>query len=391
MKIAGIVSEYNPFHNGHKLHIAQTRAAGYDKIVCVMNGHLSQRGELTPASKWTRARAALLCGADAVIELPALFGCRTADRFADAGVRLIAALGADAISFGSESGDLSALNRLADAREQEPDALRAYIADSLARGETLARARGSAEAALGLGGAEARPNDILAVEYLRALRRCAGATPEPFTIMRTNDYHSTKTGEIASATAIRAAVCRGDFDAAARGIPQSAQFQIPEMAARHGADDLILNALRQLGAAGIAGLPDMTEGLENRAARAANAAFDAADFIVRVKCKRYTYARITRLAAHALAGLTAELAQLYPHPTYLRLIGARADADALLSEIARRASLPIVRAPELIGDRCFALECRVTDLWALTREEAAERRAGQEFTRKFIRIEEVST
>lgn len=385
MKIAGIVSEYNPFHNGHKLHIEKTRAAGYDKIVCVMNGHLSQRGELTPLSKWTRARAALLNGADAVVELPALFGCRTADRFADAGVRLSAAVGADAISFGSESGDLDALNRLADARENEPEEMRALIADSLARGETLARARGRAEAALGLGGAEARPNDILAVEYLRALRRLGNA-PAAFTIPRTNGYHSVETGEVASATAIRAAGQRGDFEDAARGIPEIARFQLAEMAAHRGADELILNALRTLGTAGIARLPDVVEGLENRAARAAREASSVADFIARVKCKRYTYARISRLAAHALISLPAELAAAYPAPRYVRLIGARADAGALLSEIARRATLPIARATELAGDACFSLECRVTDLWALARIEPVERRADQEFTRKFVRV-----
>jgi predicted nucleotidyltransferase len=386
MKIAGIVSEYNPFHNGHKLHIQKTRAAGFDKIVCVMNGHLSQRGDLTPASKWTRARAALLNGADAVAELPALFGCRTADKFADAGIRLIAALGADAVSFGSESGALSALNRLADAREDEPPELRAHISDALARGETLARARGRAEAALGLGGAEARPNDILAVEYLRALRRLGECAPQAFTIPRTNDYHSTETGDIASATAVRGAVSRGDLEAAARGLPESARFQAREMAARHGADDLFLHALRSLGAAGIARLPDVAEGLENRAARAAAEASDLADFIARVKCKRYTYARIARLAAHALVGLTAALAESYAHPRYVRLIGARADAGDLLSEIARRSTLPILQATALSGDPCFALECRVTDIWALTRDHPAERRADREFTEKFVKM-----
>lgn len=385
MKIAGIVSEYNPFHNGHRLHIAKTRAAGYDKIVCVMNGHLSQRGELTPLSKWTRVRAALLNGADAVVELPALFGCRTADAFAQAGVRLVAALGADAISFGSESGDLSDLNLLADARENESEEARALIANSLARGETLARARGRAEAALGLGAAHARPNDILAVEYLRALRRLGGDAPDAFTISRANDYHSIETGDIASATAIRAAVLGGDFDGAARGVPENARFQISEMSERHAADDLMLNALRARGAIGIAELPDIGEGLENRAARAAREAAHIAEFIARVKCKRYTYARISRLAAHALVGLTAALTVEYPFPRYIRLIGARTDADTLLSEIARRATLPMMCATELENDRCFQLECRVTDIWALTRETPAERRAGQEYTRKYVK------
>ncbi|MGI6238577.1 MAG: nucleotidyltransferase family protein [Christensenellales bacterium] len=385
MRIAGIISEYNPFHNGHARHIALTRAAGYTHIVCAMNGHISQRGELTPASKWTRARAALLCGADVVIELPALFGCRTADRFADAGVRLLHALGVDAISFGSESGDLRALTEIAKARAGESAALKEQIAAGLSRGETLARARGAAEAALGIADADARPNDILAAEYIRALMRIDGA-PEAFTVRRSSDYHGAEVGEVCSASAIRAAVARGDAAGARIGVPVIAAFQIGEMGGFCEPDALFLHALRVRGAAGIALLPDISEGIENRAARAAREAGGRADFIARVKCKRYTHARISRIAAHALIDLSRELAQAYPEPRYIRVIGMRADAAALMRALASRARLPILRAGALTDDPCFALECRATDAWALSRLPPTERRAGQEFTRGFVRV-----
>ena len=92
MKTAAIIAEYNPFHNGHMHHIARTRAAGYDRVVCIMDGHLTQRGQFSQLSKWSRARAALLCGADMVIELPALLACRSADVFARSGVALAHAI-----------------------------------------------------------------------------------------------------------------------------------------------------------------------------------------------------------------------------------------------------------------------------------------------------------
>ena len=93
MRIAGIIAEYNPFHNGHAWHIARTRAAGYDCVIVCMGGHFTQRGEAAILSKWDRACMALACGADAVFELPALFTVRTADAFARGGVGVLDGLG----------------------------------------------------------------------------------------------------------------------------------------------------------------------------------------------------------------------------------------------------------------------------------------------------------
>ena len=119
MRIAGIIAEYNPFHNGHAWHIARTREAGYDGVIVCMGGHFTQRGEPAMLSKWDRARMALACGADAVFELPALFAVRTADAFARGGVAILGGLGADALSFGSEIDDMALLQkRLAALRER---------------------------------------------------------------------------------------------------------------------------------------------------------------------------------------------------------------------------------------------------------------------------------
>ena len=385
LRIAAIIAEYNPFHNGHMHHIARTREAGYDRVVCIMDGHLTQRGNFAALSKWSRARAALVCGADAVIELPALLACRSADVFARAGVEIAAAIGADALSFGSETGDISLLRAMADA--EEDDAFRETLNASLSRGESLPRARAAAMArTLGYDQVPTGPNDILAAEYLRALQALGENAPQPLVIRRRESYHSLETGPMASASAIRAAVSGGALAAAAEGLPAQARFQLNEMAARHGADDMYLYAVRRLGPEGLLGLPDVTEGLENRMYAAAGDSATLEDMLAAAKCKRYTYARLMRLAAHALTGLEAELAARHPGPEYIRLLGMRAEAGDAVSEIARRARLPMFSLPQMRENEMFAFEERVTELWALTRDLPEERRSGQEYTRKFVRI-----
>lgn len=382
MKLAAIICEYNPFHRGHALQLAETRKSGYDGIVCIMDGHLTQRGRFAALSKWDRAKAALLCGADAVVELPALLACRSADAFARAGVAIARALGAEALSFGCETDDLSLLRRAA--AFQEDAVFRAHLEAQLARGVSFPRARGAALAAclkLSPEQAEAlsRPNAILAMEYLRAL--AAPGSPAPLAILRQGEYHSPELGPYASASALRAAALRGD-QAGESALPDKARFQWPLLSARREIDDLFLWALRS-GPDFLATLPEISEGLENRVSAAARAAASAEEALEQAKCRRYTRARLDRLAAHALTGLTAELTRAHPAPEYLRLLGA--GNSQVLREIARRATLPMLDAARLRENAIFRFECHVTDLWALTRTLPRERQAGQEFTRPFVR------
>lgn len=382
MKLAAIICEYNPFHRGHALQLAETRKSGYDGIVCIMDGHLTQRGQFAALSKWDRAKAALLCGADAVVELPALLACRSADAFARAGVAIARALGAEALSFGCETDDLSLLRRAA--AFQEDAVFRAHLEAQLARGVSFPRARGAALAAclkLSPEQAEAlsRPNAILAMEYLRAL--AAPGSPAPLVVLRRGEYHSPELWPYASASALRAAALRGD-QAGESALPDKARFQWPLLSARREIDDLFLWALRS-GPDFLATLPEISEGLENRVSAAARTAASAEEALEQAKCRRYTRARLDRLAAHALTGLTAELTRAHPAPEYLRLLGA--GNSQVLREIARRATLPMLDAARLRENAVFRFECHVTDLWALTRTLPRERQAGQEFTRPFVR------
>ena len=385
MKIAGIIAEYNPFHNGHAHHILSTREkTGCDYVVVCMSGSFTQRGEAACMDKWTRAHIALECGADAVFDLPALFAVRTADAFARGGVEILGGLGCDFLSFGSELADPELLQKLASLRENEPPELSAAIRRKLDAGMAHARARGEALAELlGLEPAVLNsPNMILAAEYIRAIH-----TPmQPVAVPRIGGYHDPALGQFASASAIREAVQRGETESAAACVPPACREALTCIS-MHPMDDLLLHRLRSMPESAIAALPDVNEGLEKRVLRCAREASSREELLSMLKCKRYTHARLSRLCAHALLDMTQDLLDRHPLPDYARLLGMRADAQPLLAELKKRSGLPIISdGSKLAGNEIFDLECRATDLRALLCNRPEERRAGQEFTRKFVRV-----
>ena len=387
MKIAGIIAEYNPFHNGHAHHIAETRKkTGCDYVVVCMDGSYTQRGEVACLDKWTRTRAALACGADAVFELPALWAVNTADNFARGGVTVLGGLGCDFLSFGSEDADLDLLQKLADLRKNEPEGVSLSIQKKLSEGKSHARARGEALAEYLNMDAESlnAPNLTLGVEYICAIRELK-VNMQPVAIPRIGGYHDSTLGAFASASAIREAARRGELSV--ESVPEVMREHLSRIADMHAPDDLLLHILRSMTEAEIANLPGVAEGLEKRVARCAKEAANQDELIDMLKCKRYTRARIARLCAHALLGITHELQEKHPLPEYARIIGMRESARPLLAELKARTTLPIVSdAAKLTDNEIFRLECRATDLRTLQCNEPSERKAGQEFTQKFIRI-----
>jgi len=390
MKIAGIIAEYNPFHSGHAYHIQKTREiTGCDYVVVCMSGNFVQRGEAACMDKWKRAEMALKCGADAVFELPALFALRTADAFARGGAAVLDGVGCDYLCFGSETADIEYLKRAAEIRENEPEALSERVKAALSEGKSHARALGEATAEyLGMpADALNAPNATLGVEYIRAIR-LLDSKMQPVAVERRGGYHDEdmKNGGFASASAIRKALQAGDTEAAKAGVPENVREYISGMD-MHAPDDILLHTLRGMTPEAIAALPDVNEGLENRVFKCAQTAASVEELVSGIKCKRYTQLRLMRLCAHAMLGLTRDLAERHPLPEYARLIGMRSDAAPLLKEIGRRAKMEVVSdAAKLRENEIFRLECRATDLRALMCGGAEERKAGQEFTRKFVKV-----
>lgn len=383
MRIAAVIAEYNPFHTGHQYHIRRTRElSGADFVVAVMGGNFTQRGEAAILEKRHRAAAALRSGADAVIELPALFTVRAADVFASAGVAIADGIGADVLSFGCEDADLGYLERILDAEEACGERIR----QELSAGKSFARARGEAVAEkMGIS-AEAlnRPNLTLGLEYLRAIRRDERAI-RPLAVQRVGEYHS---GDMAaafpSASAIRAAArSGGDVAEYLPGLSQDAQFMLPMEAL----DAVFLYGLRNMRLQDMADVCDAAEGIENRVCKMSTQCTSRMQLLNELKCKRYTMAYLSRLLTQAVTGMTKPLAQAHPVPEYARIIGLRRDARALMKELSARSRLPLVSdAAQLRGNAVFEYECRATDLFMLLSPEAEKRVGGVECTARFVSV-----
>ena len=377
MMICGVAAEYNPFHNGHALHLARARAeTGAEAVICVMSGNFVQRGEPAVVGKRTRTRMALAHGADMVLELPVPYATAAAERFAYGAVAVLSACGiVNAISFGSESGDLPALSAMAAA--DEDDAFRARLHAGLREGRSFPIARDMASA----DGVASAPNDILAVEYLRAVRR-QNAPLMPHTLRREGaGYHDAEVcGALASATAVRAALLRGDADAVRAAMPAStAEWLLTETPVT--ANDLsqaFHYALRTIPREKLMQIADISEGLENRILAFAEAHYALSDLAMAVKTKRYTLARVRRALLHILLQTDAS-AQCQP-PPYIRVLGFRRDRERLLGRLCAEAALPVVtnlkNARTLLNDRAYALladELRAGDIYRLAAQSLGHR------------------
>lgn len=390
MHVVGVIAEYNPFHNGHKHHLDETRRlTGCDFLVVAMSGAFTQRGEPALLDKWVRARMALQSGADLVVELPAVFALRTADHFARGGVELLSAMGVDGLSFGCETGSLRALNEMSRVLAEEPPELSNGIRERLREGKSHARARGEALAEyLKLPPDVVNaPNTVLALEYLKANR----ALEKPMKVLvvkRTNDYHSKEIAPVASASAIRQALYDGRDQEALAAMPESAALLVREggwarLSNLSALDNLLLYRLRALEPAQIAALPDVSEGLEMRVKKLCQLADGREALLSALKCKRYTMARLSRLCVHALLGMDRSLTDSVVRPPYARVLGFRDRARPLLREIATHGQVPLISQATLLSqDPCFRMECRATDVWGLTTSDPLYRRAGRDFTEK---------
>ncbi len=382
MLVAGIVSEYNPFHLGHAAHISQTRLAGATHVVAVMSGNFVQRGEPAVLSKWARARQALENGADLVIELPLPWALSGAERFAYGSVALLDALGADLLSFGSECGNAAELERAA--RALGSPALREALRSGLKDGSTFAKARQSAihslcdeKTALLL----REPNNILGIEYIKALHKL-GSKMTPFTIQRIGAAHDAPQAEsgIASASMIRSLIQSGG-DFAAHMPKAAADILKAEISSGRAPADIlrieraILAKLRTMSREEFGSLPDVSEGLENRIYAAVRKASTLEELYDSVKTKRYTHARIRRIILSAFLGLNSSLSDGVP--PYLRVIGFNSRGLEILHSAKMTTKLPIITNSSDIlsldskARNMIELEGRSADLFALCMPHAA--------------------
>ena len=381
MKLAGIIAEYDPFHNGHAWQLAQARALGAERVAVAMSCGLTQRGALPLLPEAVRVRAALTCGADFVFALPAPCAGTGAEAFARAGVRLLSAAGCDALVFGAETPDAALLMQAArvllcaDYRA----ALKAQLADGA---RNFAAARQAAVEALCPGTPLAalldKPNNNLAVEYCKAILELAPAmTPVP--LPRQGADHGQELApdavRFASASALRKLWQTGGADAVAPYVPEAVlPFYREACAAGQYTDfdaagrcELALLRSRCVGQTPFAAVRGVSEGLEHRLERAVRASTTHEELLDALTTVRYPRARMRRLAMDAALGYDDALPVL---PPYLHLLGARREALSFLKE----AHLPVSHALMRLKDendacaRMVSAQLTASDFSALCRK-----------------------
>ena len=413
--VIGVVVEYNPFHNGHFHHLDKAREkvpGAY--ILCVMSGNWTQRGEPALINKWARAEAALKAGADIILELPAVYAVQSAEGFARGAVQTLDATGiVNYICFGSEAGELEPLQKIAKYLETEPPQFKKELQAALKRGLSYPAALQyslhsltlSEKTSPLLSGIIASPNNILAIEYLKALQKTTSDIT-PFTIKRrgVGFYDLKAAGEIASATGIRAAISKKDFEMVRETVPKpSYEIILNEIAAGRGPvfqdnyDEIVLSLLRRSSAENIARLPDVSEGMESRFKKAADTT-SIAGLLKKLKTRRYTRTRLQRVLVYLLLSIQKEWVSRFntEGPNYLRVLGFSSRGKEILPLMKAKGHLPIVTRPATFlksslvpyhAKKMMLYDILATDMFVMGYPLSSQRIGGEDFRKSVVKYE----
>lgn len=342
MKICAIICEYNPFHNGHLYQLREAKSlSGADALLCIMSGNFVQRGEAAIMDKFTRAKHAILAGADVVIELPTIFATSNAELFAKGAVKILSAIPSiTTLCFGAETANKAAFYETAKLLNNEPQEISSKIKTLTATGMSYAKARTEAwkdalpEALL------SSPNNILGGEYTRAILSF-NSNIDILPIPRVGGGYNEEAlyENYSSASAIRLAIAK----------KENVRNNIPDFVAKDLPDTLENNlealekyALLSATTKKIASVCDCTEGLENALKKAAE---NAEPLVECLTSARYTSSRIRRIALQNLLNIDETLIQSgLCNPLYLRLLAVKNSAKEVLSALSE-SSYPIIARP----------------------------------------------
>lgn len=391
MQNVGIIAEFNPFHNGHKYLIDAVKQNG-NAVICVMSGNYVQRGDTAITDKFTRAKMAVLNGADLVVELPTPWAMSTAQNFATGAVGILGALGiTDKIVFGSESGDIYALKQTAAVLKS--DDFNEKINKKIGSvSTTFAAARNEIfkKEYPYLSHIIDSPNDTLGTEYILAAER-VGFTGEFECIKRIGAAHDSADTDITvSASLIRKIIKDGKFEDIAKFMPHSVAEILKKtpIADIKRIESAVLCKLRMdFGDDKIPTLPDISEGIENRLKNAVLNATSFEELLALTKTKRYTLARIRRLCLSAFLGINDSF--FGKMPPYIRVLAMGYRGEELLKQANKNSSLPIITKTKQLNlddeftKKVWSLECVASDIYGLSLNPP--RKCGDEYYQKIIK------
>lgn len=352
MKIVGLIAEYNPFHNGHQYHIEKAKElTSADAVIVVMSGNFVQRGAPAIMPKHLRTEMALKAGASLVIELPVCYTTGSAEQFAYGAVSILNSLGCvDSICFGSECGDITALNELAKILCNEPAEYKDSLQKHLRNGLSFPLARQKAIEELysseDFSDILEQPNNILGIEYLKALYRL-NSKIKPYTIQRvSSQYHDVDLQEeFSSATALRQTIINGNFMDLHGQVPDTNIALFEEYYQKrfpvYSNDFSLLLKYRLLNETktSLTEYADVSEELANRICNQLNSFVSYEQFCELLKTKEVTYSRISRALLHILLGIKKTD---YTDITYARILGFRKDDSDVLTMIKNASTIPLL-------------------------------------------------
>lgn len=421
MNTLGIITEYNPFHYGHLYHIEKSKEISKSEtVICIMNGNFVQRGEPALADKWTRTKMALANGADLVIELPLVYGIRSAEFFAYGSIALMDKIGfIDNLVFGSEAGNILPLRETANLLSNEDKYFKSRLRKHLSTGLPFPKARENAiKEYLTLNPEKvkrdlddllqiiAEPNNILGIEYLKALKYLK-SNIKPYTIQRTgNSYHSkTLENKIASATAIRDKIYLEGLEKVNNYMPKETyQYLKSEIKKEHIPINydylgmMLISSIRKLNTDQLKDFAEVDNGLENRIYNEAHKVGNIEQLINNIKTKAYTRTRIQRNLLHIFFNIKEADFKLIDKygPQYIRVLGIKKDKEYLLSELNKKSSCKVVINPATYlkeintasNDpliKSLSFDILATDLYTLLYKNPTSRQGHKDFITPLIK------
>ena len=373
MKVAGIICEYNPLHNGHIYQLEQTRKTA-THIVCVMSGNFVQRGDLAIADKWSRAKAAILSGADLVVELPTAWACSSAEDFARGGIYILSCLGVDMLSFGCENDSVELL--IASAEAVDSPNVGEIIKKEMVGGHTYPSALRKAVCQV-FGEETAKifdsPNNTLAVEYIRQSRKQKNSF-EYLAIKRNGPDHLDEHVNhscIATAGALRLIE---NVDMIKNYVPGPMFSELSSLEQcglypykTENAERVLLGFLRQMSLKEMSKFVSDDSGLVNRLYKASKTAASFDDLIGKTKTKSITMAAVRRAVMSCFLKIPAEMPKALP--PYVKVLAMNKKGAEIIK--ASKCCLPVISRHSHLsslsefGKEVYFLECSCTDLYSL--------------------------
>ena len=362
--MVGIICEYNPFHNGHLYHLNKVKELFPDKkIVLVMSGNFTQRGDVSCINKWDKTDIALHFGVDLVVELPFVFATQGADIFAKASIEILDKVGVDYLVFGSESNNIEKLKKLADVQlsKKYNNLVKDYMDEGINYPTALSKAL------MDLTDMKVdTPNDILGITYIREIKKLKSKI-KPITIKRNNDYNAKELEDFySSATSIRYALYNNS----------DISNQVPEYTTRFLDNKLLFindyfNLLKYniMINDHLQDIQTVDEGIENRIKKYIIEAKSLDDLILKVKTKRYTYNKLNRMFTHILCNFTKEEANNFKNIEYVRVLGFNNNGREIIKNIKNDIDVPIVTNFSDIDSEMLDIEFRSTCCYASILDE----------------------